>query len=100
MRKGHLRLVTSNDEIIEKDYQMEYWAKFKDFFENIFLSKNEKIIIIKDSLIKIYKDYEQTTGDIDIPYFVKADIRISKIVQDRKVNYYYSRLKKFRNRNI
>jgi len=71
--------------------------KFKDFFECIFLTKNEKIYIIKDILIKIYRDYEESTGYIDIPYFVRAEIRISKIIQDNKVNYYYNRLKKFKN---
>ena len=97
MKRRHLRLVISNEEISRKKSFREYLQQLKDFFECILLSKNEKIIIIKDSLIKIYKDYEETTGIIDIPYFVRADIRMSQIIRDKKINYYYNRLKKFHN---
>ena len=97
MKKGHLRLVFSNEDKYENCIKKGYLNKIKDCFNDILLSKSEKIIIIKDCLIKIYRDYEETTGIMDIPYFVKADIRLSKIVKDKKVNYYYSRLKKFRN---
>ena len=100
MKKRHLRLVISNGENEDKGNVSEYWNKFKDFIECISLSKNEKIIIIKDCLIKIYKDYEETTGIIDVPYFVRADIRMSQIIKDRKINYYYNRLKKFRDKKL
>jgi hypothetical protein len=97
MRRGHLRLVFSNGEKCENCFKRNYFKRIKNCFDNILLSKNEKIIIIKDCLIKIYRDYEETTGIIDIPYFVKADIQLSKIVKNRKIDYYYNRLKKFRN---
>lgn len=98
MKQRHLRLVVSRCKECEKDSVFTSGLeKFKDFFDCIFLTKNEKIYIIKDILIKIYRDYEQSTGNIDIPYFVRAEIRMSKIIQDKKVNYYYNRLKKFKN---
>ena len=100
MKKGHLRLVFSKEYEGRKDSGKRYLSKIKDHFKDILLSKNEKIIIIKGCLIKIYRDYEETTGIIDIPYFVRADIRLSQIIRDKKINYYYNRLKKFRNTNI
>ncbi len=69
----------------------------KDIIEDLFVSENVKIYIIKDVLIKIYKDYEITTGIKDIPYFEKAELRICKIVIDNKVDYYYRKLKRFEN---
>ncbi|MBQ9246561.1 hypothetical protein IJ182_09875 [bacterium] len=99
MKKGHLRLVISNENNEEKKEMADYWKRLKNFVECIFISKNEKIILIKDSLIKIYRDYEKTTGIVDIPYFVRADIRISQIIKEKKINYYYTRLKKFNNKN-
>ncbi len=61
------------------------------------ISKEEKIFIIKAGLIKLYKDYEETTGIDDIPYFVRADIKLSQIIKDRKIDYYYNRLKRLGN---
>lgn len=100
MRKGHLRLVFSRDEICREDTKFRYFEKIKDFFDCILLSKNEKIVILRYCLIKIFRAYEQSSGIIDIPYFVKADIRMSQIVKDKKIDYYYCRLKKFRNTKI
>ena len=91
-RKGHLRLVSSNS-TIEKSKLRD---KLENFFSNIFTSKNEKIYILKDVLINIYRDYEITTGINDIPYFVKAENKIRQIVKENKIDYYYSRLKKFK----
>lgn len=100
MQKRNLHLVVSNCEINEKSNFMKIIEKIKNFIECIMLSKNEKLYIIKDFLIKLYKDYEETTGIIDIPYFVRADIRISKIIKDKKIDYYYLKLKKFKNTKI
>ncbi len=97
MRKRHLRLVFSNEDKLDNNCKINSLKKIKTIFNDLFLSKSEKIIIIKDCLIKIYRDYEETTGIIDIPYFVRAEMRLSKIIKDRKINYYYNRLKKFRN---
>lgn len=100
MKKGYLRLVISNDKNDVNNQSLRYWNKLKNFVECIFLSRIEKIIIIKDSLIRIYRDYERTTGIVDIPYFVRADIRISQIIREKKINYYYNRLKKFANKDF
>ncbi len=101
MKERHLRLVYSHDEEDKKtDFSVNFFEKMKDFFDCITLSKHEKIYIIKDVLIKIYRDYEKTTGIIDIPYFVRAEHRISQIIKDRKINYYYIRLKSFKHRSF
>ena len=68
--------------------------RIKDFFDCIFVSENKKIYLIKDSLIRLYKVYEDTTGVIDVPYFVKAERRVSQIIKSGKINYYYKKLKK------
>lgn len=103
MKDRHLRLVISHCENYQKqDVLKEFIEKIKEKVREkidcIFVSKNEKIYMIKDALIQIYRDYELTTGVIDIPYFVRAEKRISKIIKDRKINYYYLRLKKFNNK--
>ena len=65
--------------------------------KSAFISKNEKIYVLKDILNKIYRDYEITTGIIDEPYFIKAEKKIRRIIRENKVDYYYNLLKKFRN---
>ena len=100
MKKRHLRLVSPREKCTKDNLFSVYLEKFINFIECISLTKNEKIYIIKDILIKLYRDYEQTTGNFDIPYFIKAEMRMSKIIQMRKVNYYYKRLKKFKNNNF
>ena len=101
MKKRHLRLVVSHCKTTNKNaLKPRVLSKLKDFFDGVFLSKNEKIYIIKDILIKIYRDYEQTTGFVDIPYFVRAESRISQIIKDKKVDYYYNKLKKFQRNNF
>lgn len=95
MKNKHLRLVAGKyDKKQEKITSINYSEIIKDFFSCIFISENKKIYLIKDILTKLYKDYEETTGIIDVPYFVKADRRISQIVKSGKVNYYYKKLKK------
>ena len=97
MKDRHLRLVVINNfECTKNSLEFKYLRKLKDFIENIFVSKNEKIYILKDILIKLYRDYEESTGIIDEPYFVKAEKRICKMIRDNKINYYYNRLKKFK----
>lgn len=101
MKEKHLRLVYSHGEKDKKtNFYVNFFEKIKDFMDCITLSKHEKIYIIKDVLIKIYRDYEKTTGIIDIPYFVRAEHRMSKIIQDRKINYYYIRLKSYKYRSF
>ncbi len=98
MKERHLRLIN----FCEKKYAKKSSARtnfltIKDFMDNLFLSKYEKIYILKDILIRLYKEYEETTGIMDIPYFVKAEKRICRIIKERKVDYYFNRLKRFRN---
>ncbi len=101
MKERHLRLVYSNCKVdIRKNFVTKILGKLKDFIDCVTLSKHEKIYIIKDILIKLYRDYEQTTGIIDVPYFVRAEHRMSQIIQDKKVNYYYIRLKGFKHRRF
>lgn len=101
MKERHLRLVISHCRDGKKqDFTVKFFNKIKDYVDCISLTKNEKIYIIKDILIKIYRDYEETTGIIDIPYFVRAERRISQMIRDKKINYYYKRLKSFQNRNL
>ena len=94
----HLRLVVShNVECNKKESFKKYLSTLKERFKCIFISKNEKIYILKDILIKIYRDYEITTGIIDEPYFIRAEKKIRRIIREKKVDYYYNLLKKFRN---
>lgn len=94
----HLRLVVShNVECNKKESFKKYLSTLKGRFKCIFISKNEKIYILKDILIKIYRDYEITTGIIDEPYFIRAEKKIRRIIREKKVDYYYNLLKKFRN---
>ncbi|MBQ4079021.1 hypothetical protein IJD15_07570 [bacterium] len=93
----HLRLVVSrNVECNKKESLRKYLSRLKEHFRCIFISKNEKIYILKDILIKIYRDYEITTGIIDEPYFIRAEKKIKRIIREKKVDYYYNLLKKFR----
>ena len=92
MKKRHLRVIDGSKQ--NNIQNTSYSERIKDFFDCIFVSENKKIYLIKDSLIRLYKDYEETTGIIDIPYFVKAERRISQIIKSGKINYYYNKLKK------
>ena len=94
----HLRLVTSS--AIAYKEETSLFKKLEKITKNIksaFISKNEKIYVLKDILNKIYRDYEITTGIIDEPYFIKAEKKIQRIIREHKVDYYYNLLKKFRN---
>ncbi len=93
----HLRLVVSHDAECNKSGSLQKFLKvFKENLKCIFISKNEKIYILKDILIKLYRDYEITTGIIDEPYFIRAEKKIRRIIREEKVDYYYNLLKKFR----
>lgn len=93
----HLRLVVSRDvECNKKESWAKYFIGTKEFLQNIFISKNEKIYILKNILIDLYKDYEITTGIVDEPYFIRAEKKIRRIIREKKVDHYYKLLKKFR----
>lgn len=98
MIERHLRLVVPYDKKCKKNTAFkEHLENFKERLKCIFISKNEKIYILKDILIKIYRDYEITTGIIDEPYFIRAEKKIRRIIREKKVDYYYNLLKKFHN---
>ena len=94
----HLRLVSSRAaEHREKTSLYEKLENIADNIKSIFVSENEKIYVLKDILLKIYRDYEITTGIVDEPYFIKAEKKLRRIIRENKVDYYYNLLKKFRN---
>ena len=63
----HLRLVTSR--VAEHKEKTSLFERIENVAENIksaFVSENEKIYVLKDILLKIYRDYEITTGIIEL----------------------------------
>lgn len=99
MIERRLRLVVSHDVNDKKTKDFgKHFQKLKDCLNCIFVSKNEKIYILKDILTKIYRDYEITTGIIDEPYFIRAEKKLRRIIREERVDYYYNLLKKFQNR--
>lgn len=93
----HLRLIVSNNTRIDNENSIKkQLEKIIQNIENIFTSRTEKILVLKEILMNIYKDYEITTGIIDEPYFLKAEKKISRIIRENKVDYYYNLLRKFR----
>ncbi|MBE7704496.1 MAG: hypothetical protein E7Z90_01640 [Cyanobacteria bacterium SIG29] len=93
----HLRLVVShNVECNKKGKSIKNFPDIINYLGNIFISRNEKIYILKDILNDLYRDYEITTGIIDEPYFIKTEKKLQRIIREKKVDYYYNLLKKFR----
>lgn len=93
----HLRLVVSNNCRVEEVHTIRVKIqKFLNKLESLFTSRTEKILVLKETLMNIYRDYEITTGIIDEPYFLKAEKKISRIIRENKVDYYYDLLRKFR----
>ncbi len=97
MKKKHLRLIVSHDRNCTKKAIIE---DLKEKVKNLFISKREKIYILKDILIKIYRDYEITTGYDFEPYYIRAENKLQTIIRDKKVDYYYNLLKKFQKQYI
>lgn len=101
MKERHLRLVAcSNACSCKSVFLLRYADKLKTFYKQVFTSKREKIFILKDALIKIYRDYEISTGVSDIPYYIRAELKISKILQENKVDYYFKLIEKFNKNNL
>lgn len=93
----HLRLIVSNNvRIYEENSLKKRFENLIRKIENIFTSRTEKILVLKEILMNIYKDYEITTGIVDEPYFLKAEKKISRIIREKKIDYYYNLLRKFR----
>lgn len=95
-KKRHLTLVYSSKEKTNNEES----NKLKSLFENIkffFIPQNQKIESLRLILLNMYRDYEITSGQSEIPYFVRAENKINQIIQEGKVNYYYKRLRRFQN---
>ncbi len=93
----HLRLIVSNEtQLNQRSLNYETFNNLVFKLKSMFVSKNDKIYILKETLMNIYRDYEISTGIIDEPYFIKAEKKIRRIIRENKVDYYYSLLKKFR----
>ena len=98
MKKNYLHLVVSNDcKQRQNPFSVRIFKKINNKLQNIFISKREKIYILKDILTKIYRDYEITTGIREEPYFIRAENKLRCIVRDNKIDYYYDLLKNHRN---
>lgn len=97
MIKRHLKLVVSNNsKCVKKPNFTGFVLNCSENFKCMLTSKREKIYMLKDSLIKLYRDYEISTGVCDIPYYVRAELKMSEIIQDDKVDYYFKILEKIR----
>lgn len=97
MKERILRLVVSNNsEHGKKNSLIKYLKNITEKLKPVFISKREKVYVLKDSLIKIYRDYEITTGINEIPYYVRAELKISEIIQENKIDYYYNIVEKLR----
>ncbi len=97
MKKKNLKLVINCNNFSGKNFAgAKFIQVIKNYIDCFFVSENKKIYIIKNVLINIYRDYEKTTGVSDIPYIEKAEKRICKIINDNKINYYYNKLKRFK----
>ena len=100
MKERNLRLVVSNN--VRKNRSglfYKYLEYVKDKLKSILISKREKVYVLKDSLLKIYRDYEITTGINEIPYYERAELKISEIIQENKIDYYYNIVEKLRKKN-
>ncbi len=101
MKERHLRLIVSHNVRDNKEnWLTEYLKILKNNIKSLQVSKTEKIYVLKDILLKIYRDYEITTGIVDIPCFIRAQTMLDKIIKENKVDYYYKILSKFRKRNF
>lgn len=101
MAKRHLKLVSSNDCSCDKTFDFTgMMTNCIEYIKNKTISKREKIYVLKDALIKLYRDYEITTGISDIPYYERAELKISEIIQENKIDYYFKLLEKIRKNSL
>ena len=93
--RGHLHLVSSS--VRENDKQTFFINHIGEVIKRlncIFISEKEKIYMIKDALVRLYRDYEITTGYNCEPYFIRAEKKLRRIIREKKVNHYYNLLKR------
>ena len=95
-KKRHLTLVYSNKERITKEKSNKLQSLVEDI-KFLFIPQNQKIESLRLILLNMYRDYEITSGQSEIPYFVRAENKINQIIQEGKINYYYKKLRRFQN---
>lgn len=95
-KKRHLTLVYSNKERITKEKSNKLQSLVEDI-KFLFIPQNQKIESLRLILLNMYHDYEITSGQSEIPYFVRAENKINQIIQEGKINYYYKKLRRFQN---
>ncbi len=95
-KKRHLTLVYSNKERITKEKINKLQSLVEDI-KFLFIPQNQKIESLRLILLNMYRDYEITSGQSEIPYFVRAENKINQIIQEGKINYYYKKLRRFQN---
>lgn len=98
--KKNLKLVYSRGVSISKKKRKNYFFNFRLNIKNFFISKEEKIFILKEELLNLYRDYELSTGYSEEPYFIRAEKKIRRIIREDKVNYYFNLFKKFNSKKI
>lgn len=98
--KKNLKLVYSRGASISKKEKKNYLLNFKLNIGSIFISKKQKIFILKEELLNLYRDYEVSTGYVDEPYFIKAEKKIRRIIREDKVNYYFNLFKKINSKKV
>lgn len=92
-KKCHLRLVETQKKVRATE---KFERTLRDICDDFFVSRREKIYVLKDIITRIYRDYEITTGINDIPYFIRAENKIKNIIAQGDVDYYYRTLKRCR----
>lgn len=101
MKKDHLKLVISNNiEASQSLTTIDFNSNCNQKSKALVISQKEKIYMLKDSLIKLYRDYEITTGICEVPYNVRAEIKISEIIHANQVDYYFEILEKIRKKSM
>ena len=78
----------------EKSSFVKFITKLKDVIKYNVILRNKKLYILKGITARFYKDYEESTGIIDIPYYKKTEMMLEKIAKENKIDYYYEKLKR------
>jgi len=101
MKKRHLKLIVSEDTNKVKNPDVKLiFENAKETVKCIVTSRREKIFVLKDYLIKLYRDYEITTGFCEIPFYTRAELKISEIIQNDKVDYYFKLFEKIKRKSL
>lgn len=72
-------------------------SKFKRIFPFL-CNKEEKIYFLQKVYTQIYKDMEKQLS-VNLPYFIKAEQEVNRIILTNKVNFefdFYSKFEKYK----